>query len=180
MNTQRTDDSRVTEGLPKESSIAKRSRELMQTVAELHGRPYVEMPPRIPRRSAREIERTRELEQADSHEVYFLYSCNRVKIGTSRHHQRRVLQDISPYCPAPLFLLGAVPGGPIVEGRLHERFADALIRNEWFELTSDLRSFLMEDEDRADRLDAAEDDYVDWLEDELQHQRERQNVNRGG
>lgn len=100
-------------------------------------------------------------------EVYFLYSCNRVKIGWSRNnHQRRVLVDIAPYLPAPAHLLGHVRASAHSEIELHERFSADRIHHEWFDLSPELRAFLCQDERRADRLETAEDTYRDFIEDE--------------
>lgn len=105
----------------------------------------------------------REAEQAKTHEVYFLYACGRIKIGVSNHALRRVMREISPCCPAPLHLIGTIPGGPILEARLHERFSDSAMRDEWFFLDPELREYLCEDRGRAGRLTAAEKHYRDWL-----------------
>lgn len=110
--------------------------------------------------------------QSTSHEVYFLYACGRIKIGTSRDPFKRAMRDILPYCPVPLVMIGTIVGGPIVEGQLHKRFEASRMRDEWFMLTSELRAFLCEDEDRKRQLEDAEDDYEEWLEEELDEQRQ--------
>lgn len=100
-------------------------------------------------------------------DVYFLYCCNRVKIGWSRNNpQRRVLIDIAPLLPAPAHLIGCVRASVHSESELHARFAADRIHHEWFDLSPDLRSFLCEDERREDRLEMAEDTYRDFIEDE--------------
>lgn len=110
--------------------------------------------------------------QSTSHEVYFLYACGRIKIGTSKDPLRRAMMDILPYCPVPLFMIGTIVGGHILEGQLHKRFEQSRMRDEWFILTPELRAFLCEDEARKDRLEEAEDDYEEWLEEELDEQRQ--------
>jgi hypothetical protein len=100
-------------------------------------------------------------------DVYFLYACNRIKIGTSRNHHQRVLNEIVPYCPAPLFMIGTIPGGRSLEAGMHTRFSAAWAHSEWFELWPELREFLCEDRKRAHALEAAEDQYLEWLYDEL-------------
>lgn len=110
-----------------------------------------------------DVERHREEEQETTHEVYFLYTCNRIKIGTSRHAQRRIMQDISPCCPAPCVLLGTIRGGQVVESRLHRRFDGDAIGNEWFEISDELHVFICEDDRRAKKLKKAQDDYRRWL-----------------
>lgn len=77
-----------------------------------------------------------------------------------------------PYCPVPLVLIGTIPGGPVIEGQLHTRFDTSRLRDEWFWLTAELRAFLCEDEARKDRLEDAEDDYEEWLEEEIDEQRQ--------
>lgn len=114
-----------------------------------------------------EIERRKEEEQETTHEVYFLYYCNRIKIGMSRHAQRRVMMDIAPHCVAPLLIIGTIPGGGIVEARLHARFKEDSDSNEWFHLSPELRDFLCEDRDRAHRLKTAEGRYREWLRREV-------------
>lgn len=99
-------------------------------------------------------------------DVYFLYACNRIKIGTSRNHLQRVLNEIVPYCPAPLFLIGTIHGGRILEASLHARFWVARAHSEWFELWPELREFLCEDRERAEALKSAEEQYSEWLNDE--------------
>ncbi|MCK1543460.1 GIY-YIG nuclease family protein [Bradyrhizobium sp. 179] len=106
-------------------------------------------------------------------EVYFLYACNRIKIGWSRNHIQRALNEISPYCPAPLFFIGATPGDRALEAQLHARFAADRAHGEWFDLGPHLREFLCEDQARARMLMAAERHYLGWLEEELTTQRTR-------
>lgn len=115
-----------------------------------------------------DIERRREAEQIN-HDIYFLYGCDRIKIGTSRNANRRIFADIAPYSPCPLVVLGTIQGGTIAEARLHRRFKEYEIGNEWFYLGSDLRAFLCEYESMARRLEEAERIYLKWLRIELAH-----------
>lgn len=101
--------------------------------------------------------------------VYLLYCCGRVKIGKSRDHLRRILNEILPCCPVPMRILRTIPGDRELEASLHKRFDDALIRDEWFALTPELRAFIVEND--SESLDEAEDDYEEWLEQELDEQR---------
>jgi hypothetical protein len=113
-----------------------------------------------------------EAEEPLTGEVYFLYACNRIKIGFSRRPEGRMLIEIAPYCPAPLFLIGTIPGNLTAERRMHSRFEDDRADAEWFTLNHELREFLCEDEDRSRKLTAAEDFYFEWLQAELAIQRE--------
>lgn len=150
-----------------QSSIEKRARELMECAARLNGRVYVEPPPRVPRV---DLERQRAAAELRTHEVYFLYSCNRIKIGTSRRHNRRVVYEIAPYCPAPLIVLGTIPGGQIIESQTHQRFSEAWAFAEWFDLTPDLRSYLSDERCWSASLSNAEISYRGWLHEQIAHQ----------
>lgn len=112
----------------------------------------------------------REAEQAKTHHVYFLYSCNLIKIGTSRDYVRRIVGDIAPYSAAPISILKVIPGGKILEGRLHSRFEAAHAQDEWFDLSPELRTYLNEDERTSEALAGAEESYRDWLKEELAYQ----------
>lgn len=120
----------------------------------------------------RSVRARRLIAQSTSHQVYFLYACGRIKIGTSKDPLRRALIDILPYCPVPLVMLGTIIGGPVIEGQLHKRFEAERIRDEWFRLSPELRAFLCDDETRKLRLEDAEDDYEEWLEEELYEQQQ--------
>lgn len=146
----------------RELPYEKRAREMIE-FAGLTIPPPLDV--RRPRGAA--ITRNREAQEAQTHEVYFLYCAGRVKIGTSNHALRRVMIEITPYCPVPHIILGTIPGGPIAEARLHDRFAYSRDHAEWFHLDPDLRPFLCEDQRRAERLDAAEGRYHEWLLAEL-------------
>lgn len=65
-----------------------------------------------------------------------------VKIGFARDvHQR--MRSLQTGNPDRLRLLVCFPGTRRHERRLHERFADARIHDEWFRYTPDLESFVV-------------------------------------
>lgn len=119
-----------------------------------------------PSRYSQAMRDRREAEQARTHEIYFLYACDRIKIGTSNHTLRR-FKEISSHCPVPNQIIGTIPGGPILEARLHEQFNESAMRDEWFFLDQELRDFLCKDQERARRLKLAEELYLEWLRTEI-------------
>lgn len=73
--------------------------------------------------------------------VYFI-SCREidyVKIGYAFNPVAR-LSHLRTSCPLELTLEGAIPGGFAKERELHQRFASARIRREWFRLTLELQA----------------------------------------
>lgn len=75
--------------------------------------------------------------------VYFFAAGGFVKIGRSRHPERRVKNFGNTLAPAGLNvhagqLLGTIPGGPHVEGELHRRFVRFRDVGEWFRLEPDV------------------------------------------
>lgn len=156
-----------------------RSRPVRELPMEKRAREIIEFagigvpPPLDPNRLTRsQLAEQREEQQQARHKVYFAYSCNRIKIGTSRNHIRRITQEILPYCPQPVSLVKVINGGKIVEARLHAHFAAARWRDEWFDLTPELRAYLCENEASAENLAQAEEDYRDWLLCEIEDQEE--------
>ena len=75
--------------------------------------------------------------------VYFIASDDllRVKIGTTDGLDRR-RADLQRCCPSPLLLLAEIDGGYAVEATLHQRFADARLHGEWFQVTEDLAALI--------------------------------------
>lgn len=65
--------------------------------------------------------------------VYFIEAVglDLVKIGYAADVPER-LRKLAPGCPAPLRLLGTVPGGLQIERHYHERLAGHRTRGEWF------------------------------------------------
>lgn len=72
--------------------------------------------------------------------VYFIEAVglDLLKIGFSRGLSLR-LHVIATACPAPVELLGAIPGTAADEHALHRRFADRVAHQEWFHLTAEFR-----------------------------------------
>lgn len=65
--------------------------------------------------------------------VYFIEAVglDLIKIGYTSDLTER-LRKLAPGCPAPLRLLGTVPGGLEIERHYHERLAAYRSRGEWF------------------------------------------------
>lgn len=92
----------------------------------------------------REIEEARvadnidpEIDDPDS-VVYYLRFADRIKIGFSRNLGNRLLAI--PHDE----LLAIEPGGPAVERRRHQQFAQHRIVGEWFAASEDLRAHIAE------------------------------------
>lgn len=75
--------------------------------------------------------------------VYFIQgeASGAIKIGHSRNLKAR-LSSMQTASTEPLKLLGFMPGGEEVESSLHERFADARKRGEWFTATPELLALI--------------------------------------
>lgn len=73
--------------------------------------------------------------------VYFAEAKDlcRVKIGFSVNAASRLLA-MSSGTPAPLILLGTIPGDCVVDSEMHERFKSKHIHGEWFVLDDAMRS----------------------------------------
>lgn len=65
--------------------------------------------------------------------VYFIEAVglDLIKIGYTADLTER-LRKLAPGCPAPLRLLGTVPGGLEIERHYHERLTAHRTRGEWF------------------------------------------------
>jgi Meiotically up-regulated gene 113 len=159
--------SKITVGLPEESSISRRARELMQAAAQMRGAVYVEPPPRVPRV---DLERKRQ-EKEMLHTVYFLYCCDRIKIGSASHLPIR-MEQLQNASPLALILVKALAGGKTLEAKIHRRFDDACVGGEWFWLSPALREFILEDNCLAGKLKKAEEGYLNFLRDELKYMEE--------
>ena len=75
--------------------------------------------------------------------VYFITAreVNRVKIGYAKNPQARTV-SIQTHSPVPLTLECVSDGGLDEEARLHERFASARVRGEWFTITPEIESHM--------------------------------------
>lgn len=73
---------------------------------------------------------------------YFIRTIgtNRVKIGSSANVKSR-LSHLQTGCPDQLELLGITD---IKEHVLHDRFASAHLKNEWFTLTPEIQEFIQQ------------------------------------
>jgi predicted XRE-type DNA-binding protein len=75
--------------------------------------------------------------------IYFA-TCRdigRVKIGYASEVKRRIA-GLRVSCPLELKLEAVVEGGRGVEAALHERFASARVRGEWFTITPEIEGFI--------------------------------------
>lgn len=69
--------------------------------------------------------------------VYFARAGDRIKIGWSRNVAGRMAQ-LQTANADPVLLLATVPGGRLLESRLHNEYAPARVAGEWFMCTPDL------------------------------------------
>lgn len=76
-------------------------------------------------------------------QIYFLQcqTTKLIKIGITNNVKNRVT-DIQVSCPTKLVLIGSVPGHRSFEYSLHQRFADARVRGEWFSPVPELLEFI--------------------------------------
>lgn len=77
----------------------------------------------------------------DDGDIYFLECGEFIKIGFSRNLKGR-LDALSCGNPYDVKLLVTIRGGKHIEIDLHERFADAHHRGEWFHKTPELLDFV--------------------------------------
>lgn len=75
--------------------------------------------------------------QRTSSRVYFLSDGELIKIGFSERPEFRK-EDLEKEVGLPLTLIGTLPGGAMLESRLHRRFSDFRVRGEWFSITEDM------------------------------------------
>lgn len=77
--------------------------------------------------------------------VYFVCApkSQLVKIGLAVDVQRRFAQ-LQAMSPEPIHLLGVIEGDRALECRLHRRFALNRHHGEWFNLTSSIREYVLE------------------------------------
>lgn len=74
-------------------------------------------------------------------QVYFI-SCEQfIKIGFSGSARKR-MADLQASTPFELRLIGLIPGGEFVEGRLHNIFDDHRHRGEWFRSSPALLAYI--------------------------------------
>lgn len=81
--------------------------------------------------------------------VYFVRSGDYVKVGVSAHVINRVQHACRAWNPHDVELLGwisepHIESAEVLEVRLHEQFASARHRNEWFHATDELLAFILE------------------------------------
>jgi Meiotically up-regulated gene 113 len=75
--------------------------------------------------------------------VYFVEAVglDLIKIGHSRDIGKR-MRRLSTGCPAPMRLLGTMPGGEKIERHYHERLAAFRVHGEWFRKAPEVASLL--------------------------------------
>jgi hypothetical protein len=111
----------------------------------------------------------RSVATADGHYVYFAYSAGRIKIGTSGDLDNRK-RGLTTQSPHAVTILLVIEGGLPLESRLHECLDSVRLHGEWFRLNSDMRGLLNHSLCRTGKrkLKRAEDDFLKWIETELQ------------
>lgn len=99
------------------------------------------------RRAYSEQKRAR-AEQLSS--VYFMQAqaTRMIKIGYSNNVLRRRIQ-IQIGCGSPVAILLTMPGGPILEEQMHERFKDHRVFGEWFSPADEIMSFISRENERT-------------------------------
>ena len=84
-----------------------------------------------------------------SKRVYFIQPIGGgpIKIGCAANVERR-LAHLQAFSPAPLRILGSLPGGVALERELHVRFSEHRLHGEWFTsaITESMDALLAEDE----------------------------------
>ena len=73
--------------------------------------------------------------------VYFVSCLDLVKIGYSCNIEDR-MSALQTGAPAPLKLLGKIPGGSDKEKELHRKFSKYRLGGEWFTIEGDLENYL--------------------------------------
>lgn len=81
--------------------------------------------------------------EAQDFAIYFIFAptANRIKIGFSKHPEKRV-NSIMTSSPFELELLGVINGTLEEEQALHQRFSHLRAHREWFEATPELRAYI--------------------------------------
>lgn len=77
--------------------------------------------------------------------VYFVVCAdlNRCKIGFTSGKVEKRIKNLQTGSPSQLALLVAHPGSTETERALHERFANSRVVGEWFDLTPELRAYMV-------------------------------------
>ena len=77
--------------------------------------------------------------------VYFIICADlpRCKIGFTKGGVHKRLKNLQTGSSSELIMLAAHPGTPKTERLLHERFAEHSIHGEWFELTDEIRAYMI-------------------------------------
>lgn len=77
--------------------------------------------------------------------VYFIVCIDapRCKIGFTKGCAQRRLKSLQTGSASELALVAMHPGTTDTERLLHEKFADSRLRGEWFEITDELRAYLV-------------------------------------
>jgi hypothetical protein len=85
--------------------------------------------------------------------IYFIQdaTAHLIKIGFTVGEIADRIRALQTGNPAGLVLLGVAEGDKAEEGRLHQRFAAARERGEWFRPVPDLVKYVIENAGRADR-----------------------------
>ena len=78
--------------------------------------------------------------------VYFIVCTDapRCKIGFTKSAPEKRLKNLQTGSASELALIAVHPGTPDTERRLHEKFSASCIRGEWFEITNELRAYLVQ------------------------------------
>lgn len=78
--------------------------------------------------------------------VYFLacHETGRIKIGFTKGDPIERLKNLQTGCSTELALIAQHPGTPETERRLHERFKDCRLHREWFQITDELRAYIID------------------------------------
>jgi hypothetical protein len=77
--------------------------------------------------------------------VYFIIcmDAERCKIGFTKGDVHKRLKSLQTGSASELILIAKHPGTPETERALHDKFAHLRLRGEWFDLTDELRAYLV-------------------------------------
>lgn len=81
--------------------------------------------------------------------VYFVGCGDAIKIGTTANLPRR-LRALATGTHEQVVLLAMAPGGTVLEGEYHKRFAASRIRREWFKRSPEIESEIADLANRGD------------------------------